>query len=192
MGFNTKYKSEKKITIFEKAPWLNWKTLDVMKRTLAIVFLICSVHCVYSQNGHGYIFFDTVVIYTPEYEAFENKRIELFRPYLDTINLLEKELSNHYYQISQTSDSTVIESWDIKRMEYEKNIDKYAEFVNSLSEQYFHDYEPFFKTWVQKYLVEFCQKNNCNSKEIILEEKQCTDCKDYTEEFILFLKEEYF
>lgn len=156
-----------------------------------IVFLICTVNCVYSQKGHGYIFFDTVVEFTPEYEAFDIKRMEHFKPYIDTMNLLERELSNHYYRIPQTIDSTVIADWNLKRIEYEKNIEKYADFVNSLSVQYFQNYRSIFKSWVQKYLVEFCQKNNFNSQEIILEDKRCADCNDYTEGFIIFLKEKH-
>jgi hypothetical protein len=152
---------------------------------------MCTVHCVYSQKGHGNIFFDTVVVFTPEYEAFEVKRKEHFKPYLDTINMLEKELSDHYYRIPHKSDSTTIAKWEIKRIDYEKNIEKYVEFANSLSAQYFQEHRPIFKSWLQKYLDEFCQKNGFNSHEIILEDKRCTDCNDYTEEFINFLKEEY-
>jgi hypothetical protein len=150
-----------------------------------------SVHCVYSQKVHGNIFFDTVVVYTPEYETFEIKRKEQFKPYLDTINLLEKKLSDHYNRIPHKSDSTIIANWELILLEYEKIIDRYVEFVNSLSAQYFQEHSPIFKSWVQKYLDEFCQKNGFKSHEIILEDKRCTNCIDYTEEFIFFLKEVY-
>lgn len=160
-----------------------------MMRTLTIVFIICFVHFAYSQKGHGNIFFDTVLVLTPEYEAFEIKRMEYFKPYLDTIKILEKELFDHYSRIPSKSDSTTIANWEIKLIEYEKNIVKYAEFANSHSAQYFQEHLPIFKTWVLKYLEEFCQKNDFNSQEIIIDDKRCSDCNDYTEEFINFLKE---
>lgn len=162
-----------------------------MTRMLTIVLIMCSVHCVYSQKGHGSIFFDSVVIYTPEYKEFDFKRIEYFKPYIDTLNSLEKKLIDHYNNVPHKGDSIVISKWNNQLLKSNKNLEEYMEFVNALSTKYFEKNSLLLRSSLNKYLYEFCQKKNIDSKSITIEDLRCTECIDYTKDFILFLKEEY-
>lgn len=165
--------------------------LELITRILTIVLIMCSAHCVYSQKGHGSVFFDSVVIYIPAYKEFDFKRIEYFKPYIDTINSLEKKLVDHYNNVPHKGDSTVISKWNNQLLKFNKSLEEYVEFVNVLSTKYFEENSLSLRLSLNKYLYEFCQKNNIDSKSIIIEDFRCTECKDYTKDFILFLKEEH-
>jgi hypothetical protein len=100
-------------------------------------------------------------------------------------------LIDHYNNVPHKGDSIVISKWNNQLLKSNKNLEEYMEFVNALSTKYFEKNSLLLRSSLNKYLYEFCQKKNIDSKSITIEDLRCTECIDYTKDFILFLKEEY-
>lgn len=162
----------------------------MIRKQIFFLFL-CAAHCSCAQPEKGRVFFDSVVVYTPEYRAFEIKRTEYFQPYIDTLKHLEKKLLDHYMLDPYNEDSITLSNWNKQILQYEKNVDDYFDLVNTISVHYFEQNSPSKREALRRYLDEFCLKNNLDAKSIQIVAAPCTNGIDYTKEMIIFLKEEY-
>lgn len=162
-----------------------------MKR-LILLLTIALGSSVSAQTKYGYIEYEKVKIHFPEYNSGQIEIDRLTKKYKDSLstlsNILEKKIGAHYPQYTLKDSIFLKERVDELNLLHDELKFYYEEgnrFLKSRQEQIDSDLKSLVVTEMKRFSAENNLVCVLNKKAVLY----CSNCLDFTEDFILYYKE---